>query len=327
MERVPERDPVVEGEMQLPALLAHIGDPERHDRSALDRDVAHAGEGKIPGGERIRVVRDRLQGGASIGTPEPDTAEVLGAILDGDVEATVLGHAPHPHVVAIAGIRAINDTESVRGRAQHRQVGAHAARVVEKVRVDTLADGRVAADLGDAEVFHERFGIGPGDVVDGEVRQVDHADVLGHLQVLGIGDAPEVAVVPLGLALGNPIGVLLEQVLVARVTVGALPAGHLHEVTAEIPLALPEWAPAQIAGRGIRLAIVHRRVVDLERRLEAAIVDETLRLLVWVVTRNVDAVVIELRAPVGHPVREHLARAGPVLDPDRDAVPEAAHVR
>jgi hypothetical protein len=47
-----------------------------------------------------------------------------------------------------------------------------------------------------------------------EMRQVDDAAILAQLQMLGIGDAPEMAVVPLVFAHRNPVAELLEQVRV-----------------------------------------------------------------------------------------------------------------
>jgi hypothetical protein len=72
--------------------------------------------------------------------------------------------------------------------------------VIEEVGVDALADVVVAADLGRAQPFHQRDMVRPFDVEHVEVRQVDDAAILAQRQMLGIGDAPEMAVVPLVFA-------------------------------------------------------------------------------------------------------------------------------
>ena len=55
--------------------------------------------------------------------------------------------------------------------------------------------------------------------------------------------------------------------------------------------------------------------------------DEGFGLLDRIIARVIDTVVIEFGLAIGHPVREHLAGAGAVLDPDRYGVPHPAHVR
>ena len=108
--------------------------------------------------------------------------------------------------------------------ANHGEVCAHAAALVEEVRVDPFADGRIAADFCDTGVFHQGLGVGAHDIVHGEMRQVDHADVFRHRQVLGVGYAPEMTLIPLVLAYRHALAVFLQQVFVAGVTVRALPA-------------------------------------------------------------------------------------------------------
>jgi hypothetical protein len=152
--------------------------------------------------------------------------------------------------VARAGIGAVDDAAAV-GQAEDGQVGAHHALVVEEVGVDALADIGVAADLGRAEPFQQLDMVGAFDVDHVEMARVDDAAILAHRQVLGVGDAPEVAVVPLVLAHRHAVAVLFQQVLVGGIAVRALPAAEFHEIAAEFLLALVE-------GRALDAAPVHR---------------------------------------------------------------------
>ena len=197
------------------------------------------------------------------------------------------GDAPHVVEVARAGIGAVDHAAAV-GHADHGEVGAHHALVVEEVGVDALADIGVAADLRGAEPFHQRDVVGALDVEDVEVRQVDDAAILAHREMLGIGDAPEVAVVPLVLAHRDAVAVLLQQVLVGGIAMGALPAAELHEVAAEFLLALVERRAADAAAAGVGLARMHGGIVDLLRRLGAAPLDELLLELVRIEAGVVD---------------------------------------
>ena len=58
-----------------------------------------------------------------------------------------------------------------------------------------------------------------------------------------------------------------------------------------------------------------------------AVVDILFFALEWIVTRDVDAKVIEFGPTVRHPVREHLTGTRAILDPHGFAVPETAHIR
>jgi hypothetical protein len=92
----------------------------------------------------------------------------------------------------------------------------------------------------------------------------------------------------------------------------------------QLLLARPERAAAQVSALGIGFAVVYRRVVDLECRFVAAIVNIAGGFLNRVVARGVDAEEIHLGDAVGHPVDQYLGDAGRILDPDRDRVPQAA---
>ena len=161
------------------------------------------------------------------------------------------GDAAHVVEVARAGVGAVDHAAAV-GHADDGEVGAHHAFVVEEVGVDALADVVVAADLGRAQPFHQRDMVRSFDVVHREMRQVDDAAILAHREMLGIGDAPEMAVVPFVLAHRHAVAVFLQQMLVGGIAVGALPAAQLHEIAAEFLLALVERRAADVAAGGDR---------------------------------------------------------------------------
>jgi len=227
--------------------------------------------------------------------------------------------------VARAGIGAVHETAAV-GHAEHGEVGAHHALVVEEVGVDALADIAVTADLGGAEPFEQRDMVRPLDVNHVEVAEIDDAAILAHRQVLGVRDAPEMAVVPFVLADRNLVAVFFKEMLVGLVAMRALPAAEFHEVTAELHFTLVEGRAANIAAGGIGFARMHGREVDLLGGFERAAFDELFLELVRVEARIVDAVVIDFRAAIGHPVGDELAIARSVLDPDGNAVPQAPHL-
>ena len=274
--------------MQFPALLADIGDAEGGDVLAGDPDRLDRGEGKILRRQAVRVLDDLLQRRARVRTPDADGDVLLGHVGDGDVVALVLGHPAHVVEVARAGVGAVDHAAAV-GHADDRQVGAHHALVVEEVGVDALADVVVAADPGGAQPLHQRDMIRPFDVEHREMRQVHDAAILAHGEMLGIRHAPEMAVVPLVLAHRHAVAVFLQQVLVGGIAVRALPAAQLHEIAAQLLLALVERRAADVAAGRVGLARMDRRIVDLLRSLAAAALDERLLHLVRIEARVVDA--------------------------------------
>ena len=168
-EHVPQRQAVGEREVQLPALLANIGDAEALHRHAAQGEVAAGREGEILGIEACRIVGQFLQALARVRSPDADAAEVIGPVFDEDRPFLVLGHAPQIGHVAMAGVRAVDDAKAVLGQAQDGEVREHATGVVEEVGVDALADGCVAGDLRGGNVLHQPFRVAARYVVDREV--------------------------------------------------------------------------------------------------------------------------------------------------------------
>ena len=198
--------------------------------------------------------------------------------------------------------------------------------VIEEVGVHAFADGGVAAHLGHRQVFHQSFRIGSDHIENGKVGQVDHADTIAQCQVFGVGDLPEVTVVPLGLTHGHLIPVFRQQRrFIGRITVGTLPSGYFHKVATQRHLPLIERTGAQAPGRGVGLPGMYRRGVDFLGNLVAAVANEFIGELDRVMTCGIHAVGIHAGATVGHPVRQHLARSWTVLDPNGLTQPETFH--
>ena len=165
------------------------------------------------------------------------------------------------------------------------------------------------------------------DIVDGEVGEIDHAHVIAHGELLGIGDTPEVAGIPFGGALRDSFQIGGQTRFVGGIAVGALPAGGLHEVAPQLLLPRPEGAAPEVAAAGERLPGVYRRVVDLLGDLPAASMDVVRGLLHRIEASDIDAAGVHVGPAPGDPVGQQLAHARGVLDPDRLAEPQAAGFR
>ncbi len=74
---------------------------------------------------------------------------------------------------------------------------------VEEVRINTLPNRRIGAHFRHRAKLEQRLRLCTDHIKDGEVRKVDHADAVAQCEVLGVGDFPEVPVVPLGFTLGT----------------------------------------------------------------------------------------------------------------------------
>ena len=323
-DRVPDGQGLVVAHVQFPALFADIGDAQGGDRNAGDLDPFQRGEGEVVMVERFGVGDQLLQRRPRVRPPKTDGGVGFGHVGDGDVKALVGGDTLHEGEVARAGIGAVDHPAAV-GHADDGQVGAHAAVFFQKMGVDAAADIALAADACGAQPLHQGDMIGALDIADGEMRQVHHADIVAHLQMLGVGDAPEVAIVPLVRAHWHLVGPLFQQVLVCGIAMGALPAAQLHEVAAHFHLARVKGRAAHVAALGEGLARVNGGIVDLACRFGAAVVDILLFDLMRLEAGIVGAVNVDMGAPVGHPVGDQLADARRVLDPDGDGVPQAAH--
>ena len=189
------------------------------------------------------------------------------------------------------------------------------------MRVNTFAYRCIATDLGNTNIFKQGFSVGSADINDGEVRQVHHADIFRHLQVLCVGNAPEMSVVPFMFAYWHFIAKLFQQVFVARITVRTFPAGGFHKTGAECFFAFVERAAPDTTTLGVRLTVVYGRVIYLEGGFVAAIVDVLFFLLKRVVAGNINATVIEFGAAVGHPVSYQLAGTRTIFNPHRNRIP------
>jgi len=99
--------------------------------------------------------------------------------------------------------------------------------------VDAFADIVVAAYLRGAKPLQQLDMIGTFNVEHIKMRQVDDAAVVAQRELFGIGNTPEVAVVPFRLADRHLVTVFLQKVFVGRITMRALPAAEFHEMAAE----------------------------------------------------------------------------------------------
>ncbi len=141
--------------------------------------------------------------------------------------------------IARARIGTVNHANAV-SHADGREIGTHHAFVIEEVGVDALADIGIAADPGRAEPFHQCDMVRPFNIVHREMRQVDDAAIFGEFEMLGVGDAPEMAVVLFVFTHGNAIAVFFQKMFIGGIAMGALPAAKLHEITAQFHFALIE---------------------------------------------------------------------------------------
>ena len=323
--RIPDGQTVLVFHMQFPTLLADIGDAEGRHGLAGNLDRLDGGKGEICDIETGRIGNHLLQRLAGVRPPDADGRELFVDIRHRHVEALILGDALDVMVIAGPRIRPVDDAAAI-GHADHREVGLHIAFVIEEVGVDALADIGVAANLGRAQPFHQRHMIRPFDIEHVEVRQVDDAAVFAQRQMLGIGNAPEMTAVPFIQTLGNAVAILFQQVFVGGITMGALPAAQFHEVATQFLLALIEGRALDVAGGGIGFTRMHGGEVDLLGRLEAAALDELLFQLVRIEARIIDAGMVDFGSAIGHPVGNQLSIGRAILDPDRHAIPETAHL-
>ncbi len=107
--------------------------------------------------------------------------------------------------------------------------------------IDALADIGVAADFSCTEPLHQLDMVGAFNVVHGEVREIDDTAIFGQFEVFGIGDAPEVAVIPFVFAHRYAITIFFEKVFIGGIAVRAFPAAKLHEMATEFDFAFIEW--------------------------------------------------------------------------------------
>ena len=86
--------------------------------------------------------------------------------------------------------------------------------MIKKMRVDPFADCGIAAHLGNAGIFHQGFCISTGNIVDREMGKVNHAGIIRHGEVFGIGDPPEMAVVPFVFTNRDFVAIFIKQMFV-----------------------------------------------------------------------------------------------------------------
>ena len=320
-ESVPEVGPVVPGGVDLPAGVAHVGDAEQF---GADRPVAAAQlHGRHRAVRRVApaVIAQGAQHLRGVRSPQSERRDVVGDVPERD--RTVGGHvALRPELVAPAVEDAGDDAHLIVARAHHREIGVEAAVGGEPGRVDGAPHRHVDPVHGQAVgVFH---GAGTGQLEDLEGAEVHQPAVLPQVEVLAHGDGAPPAVVPLHLAVGQPV--TLGEVGVGGEPLRALPGAGLEELGAEGLLAREVGADAQVAAALPLLGRVDD-AVRLVEVLRGAGPDVGVAALLGIEAGHIRAVgVDDPRVAEGHPLGDDLGHAGAFLHPDGRRRPEVAHV-
>ena len=224
--------------------------------------------------------------------------------------------------VTWTGIRTVHQTAAV-FHTKHGKVRTNVAFLVEHMGIDTLADIGIPANFCRAEPFHEFNMVGAFDFGHMEMRQVNDAAIVTHGELFGIGNAPEVAGIPLVFAHRNTVGIFFKQMFVRRITVRTFPTAKLHEVSTQFDFALIERGATNATCIGKWLTRVDRRVIDLFRRLIATVIDVFFVELEFVVAGKINRMMIDMGAAMGHPVGNEFAHARTVFDPYPNSIPQS----
>ena len=100
-------------------------------------------------GDALGVVHELLQGGAGFRAPQTQCGNLLGLVDERHItQRKLVAHALHPNIIPMPRITATNDPEAVFGKTDNRQVRVDTASLIEKVRVNALANRGIGADFG-----------------------------------------------------------------------------------------------------------------------------------------------------------------------------------
>src|SRR6478736_2929091 len=258
-QHVPEALAVVRGGVQLPAQLAHVGQPHRGDRNPADANLLGAEVLQALVGEVVGA--DGLHDLAGQRSPQPDAAGAAGDVAD--LDRTVRRRLPTQVVQIQRTVRA--DLEQLFAEPGDGDVAADPTGLVEKQRVGHRADGLVHLSGGDA--LQQIQGTGPADLKPLERCHVVHGHRGAGPPRLGCGDGGVELRAPGVAGRRNPFRrKLFHQRRVGLVPVRPLPAGALQENRAELQLPGVERTHPQVAGRVLGLQRV-QDVVDLHEVL------------------------------------------------------------
>ncbi len=202
-------------DVELPAQLADVGDPQRAYERGAELDLLGRAEGE-------RVVAEVRRGElgeevAAARSHDGDRGETRRDV--GGPGAGVADRGAKPSEVAPAGGGPGDDEVLVLSGSGHREIGLDAAVVVAPLRVDDPAD--LDVDVVGRDVVQHGGRIRPADDVLRVAAEVEEPDRVAHRPVLG-----GVGVEPVGTAVAVPVGRggsgLTEPV-------GAFPAAQLPE--------------------------------------------------------------------------------------------------
>ena len=317
-QRVPERDAVLGGAVELPAELPDVrhADGEARHRADRDRLRGHVRER----GRREVGARQRLEDLARGRPPQAEAGVLRGHV--GDVDGAVVRRMlADPREVVLAERRARDDPESIVREPRHREVALDPAALVEHLGVRDAAD--IAGDAVRAEALEERCRALAGDVELREGRLVEQRGPLAACDVLGAdGRRPE---------LPGPPARAERLVACRRIRlepVGALPPRLLPEDGTELGEPRigggdPQGPPgAPLVPRVLHVVV---GLVDLLRACERV----RLRAVGRAETARVHVPHVERRGALDDPLGDelpHAARPGEPVGAEARRDPEPAHV-
>src|SRR6202011_6214144 len=128
-------------EVELPAVLAHVGDPLSQRRSASDaeRPRLHERQALL----RDVVARHAPEDFSRGRSPESDDRKILGRFPQLDGRVAIANLQPEPAHVAVYVARAGDDPEVRGAQSRDCDVRGDAAVLLQELRVDDAADGPV----------------------------------------------------------------------------------------------------------------------------------------------------------------------------------------
>ena len=174
--------------VDLPTAFADVRDAEHRARHSVDQYVTDGAVGEAGLTEVVSLVLagdDLGHRGLSLRTPHAERACCRGLVAERD--RTVGRHvAGEPVLVAPAVERSRDNPEVVLTESHDREVGPEASVGCKQRCVDRATDRDIARV--DRHVIEEHQGAWTLKVELVERREVDHADMVTHVEVFGVGD-------------------------------------------------------------------------------------------------------------------------------------------
>ena len=177
-DRVPERQPELDGTVELPTELADVRDAEREARHPTDRQLSGAQVREV---ERV-ARRERRQDRACGRSPEAEAGVGRGDVVESHAAVVRRVLADPGEVVATEG-RPRDDSEAILAEPGDREVALDSAACVQHLRVRDRAD--VPDDAVGAEALEQRRRALAGNLELGERGLVEESRRLAAGAVLG----------------------------------------------------------------------------------------------------------------------------------------------